>query len=114
MEESQKREQGESQPPTAAPFFKGDLPNFNAWQLAWELGYTIAVPIVALALVGRWADRQLETSPWLLLAGVVMSVTISSALVYRKIAPILKSQITNPKSQTISNHQNSHDQSEKV
>ena len=89
MEESQKREQGESQPPTAAPFFKGDLPNFNAWQLAWELGYTIAIPIVALALAGRWGDRMLGTSPWFLLGGVLLSVVISTALVYRKIKRIL-------------------------
>ncbi|KKU77250.1 MAG: hypothetical protein UY03_C0018G0028 [Parcubacteria group bacterium GW2011_GWA2_47_64] len=63
--------------------------DFNAWQLAWELGYTIAIPIVALALVGRWMDKQLETSPWLLLVGIVLSIFISSAMVYRKVSKIL-------------------------
>ena len=71
--------------------------------MAWELGYTIAVPIVLLALVGRFADKHFETSPWLLLAGILLSIIVSSALVYRKISPILKSQITNPKPQTNSN-----------
>ena len=65
------------------------LPNWSAWQLAWELGYTIAIPIVALALVGRWGDRMLGTSPWFLLGGVLLSVVISTALVYRKIKRIL-------------------------
>lgn len=75
----------------SAPFSKGELrANFNAWALAWELGYTIAIPIVALALVGRWADKAWETSPWMLLAGVVVSVVVSSALVYRKVSRIIR------------------------
>lgn len=63
--------------------------DFSAWQLAWELGYTIAIPIVLLALLGRWADRMLGTSPWLLLLGVLLSTVISSFIVYRKISRIL-------------------------
>ena len=63
--------------------------NFSAWQLAWELGYTIAVPIVILALVGRFADKQFDSAPWLLLGGIVLSVFISSALVYRKVRKLL-------------------------
>jgi len=64
--------------------------NFNAVQLAWELGYSIAIPIVLLALAGRWADKQFETSPWFLLIGIVVSIVISSFLVYRKTKNILK------------------------
>lgn len=86
-ESEKKTETTGEQPPKATPFAKGD---FSAWQLAWELGYTIAIPIVVFALAGRWADKQLETSPWLLLAGVVVSVLISSSLVYRKVKNILK------------------------
>ena len=79
---------------------------FKAWQLAWELGYTIAIPIVILALLGRYADKAWGTSPWLLLAGVLCSIVTSSSLVYHKVAKILKSQTTNSKLQTISNGQN--------
>jgi LPXTG-motif cell wall-anchored protein len=57
--------------------------------LAWELGYTIAVPLVALALGGRWLDKKLETSPWLLLAGILLSIAISSWLVYKKTLDII-------------------------
>lgn len=64
--------------------------DFNAWQLAWELGYTIAIPIVIFALLGRWADKAWGTSPWLLLAGIVVSIMISSFAVYRKVKNILK------------------------
>ena len=66
------------------------IPNFSAWQLAWELGYTIAIPIVLFALLGRLADKYFDTSPWLLLAGVILSVVMSSFLVYRKVRGILK------------------------
>ena len=89
MVESEKEETTPTSADGGTPFFKGDLPNFNAWQLAWELGYTIAIPIVALALAGRWGDRMLGTSPWFLLGGVLLSVVISTALVYRKIKRIL-------------------------
>jgi ATP synthase protein I len=63
---------------------------FRAWALAGELGYTIAVPIVALALLGRIADKYLNTSPWLLLTGIVLSILISTWLVYRKTIDLLR------------------------
>lgn len=62
---------------------------FRPLQLAFELGYMIAIPIVAFALAGRFADKYFETSPWLLLAGICTSILISSYLVYKKVAPIL-------------------------
>ncbi|MDP3986043.1 MAG: AtpZ/AtpI family protein [Candidatus Veblenbacteria bacterium] len=57
---------------------------FKALGLAWELGYTIAVPLVVLALAGRLVDRWLGTSPWFLLVGVLLSIVISTWTVYRK------------------------------
>ena len=64
--------------------------NFSTWQLAWELGYTITIPIVALALVGRMLDKRFETSPWLLLAGIVVSIIVSSFMVYRKVKDVIR------------------------
>jgi len=63
---------------------------FGALGLAWELGYTIAVPLVALAIFGRFLDKKLGTSPWLLLAGILVSIAVSSWLVYKKTLDILK------------------------
>ena len=63
--------------------------NFKALALAWELGYTIAVPIVVLALLGRLADKAWGTSPWLLLFGIVVSITFSSWLIYRKVKELM-------------------------
>jgi len=63
---------------------------FSALGLAWEMGYTIAVPLVALALGGRFLDKKLGTAPWLLLFGILISIAVSSWLVYKKTLDILK------------------------
>ena len=62
---------------------------FSALSFAWELGYTIAVPIVVLALLGRFLDKKLGTSPWLLLAGILISILLSSWAVYKKTLDII-------------------------
>ncbi|MFA6285353.1 MAG: AtpZ/AtpI family protein [Parcubacteria group bacterium] len=63
---------------------------FSALGLAWELGYTIAVPLVALALLGRFLDKKLGTAPWLLLFGILISIAVSSWAVYKKTLDIMK------------------------
>jgi len=63
---------------------------FSALSLAWELGYSIALPLVIFALLGRWLDKKFATSPWLFLLGIILAVTISSYLVYRKTMEIIK------------------------
>ena len=64
--------------------------SWSAVGLAWELGYTIAVPIVVLALLGRYLDKKLGTTPWLLLAGILISIAVSSWAVYKKTLDIMK------------------------
>jgi F0F1-type ATP synthase assembly protein I len=63
--------------------------SFSALSFAWELGYTIAVPIVVLALLGRFLDKKLGTSPWLLLAGILLSIVVSSYAIYKKTLDII-------------------------
>ena len=63
--------------------------SFSALGLAWELGYTIAVPIVVLALAGRYLDKKLGTSPWILLIGILLSIAVSSWAVYKKTLDII-------------------------
>lgn len=65
----------------------------NLWSvlnLAWQLGYTIALPIAILGIGGAWLDKKFETSPWLLMTGILLSVVISGIAVYRKIKEITK------------------------
>ncbi len=50
----------------------------QALLIGWELGYSIAVPIVLLALGGRLLDRHFGTSPLFLLAGILVSLVTST------------------------------------
>jgi F0F1-type ATP synthase assembly protein I len=65
------------------------LKSLRLWSLALELGYTIALPLVAAALVGRLLDRHLGTAPWLLLAGILISIAVSTWLIYKKIKGLI-------------------------
>ena len=58
--------------------------------MAWDLGWIIALPLVLLALGGRVLDNKLGTSPLFLIAGLLLSLVVSSLLVYRKIKEISK------------------------
>ncbi|MDP2789520.1 MAG: AtpZ/AtpI family protein [bacterium] len=63
------------------------------WQalgMAWELGYIIAIPIVILGLGGRFLDKRFDTSPWLFLAGVLLSIVLTSFGLVWKFKKLLK------------------------
>lgn len=59
--------------------------SLKLWPLAWELGYTIAVPIVTFALIGRFADKSFGTSPLFLLLGIAFALIVTGILVWKKI-----------------------------
>ncbi|MDA2922159.1 AtpZ/AtpI family protein [Patescibacteria group bacterium AH-259-L07] len=63
------------------------------WQsisIALQLGYAIALPLVIFAIGGRLLDKHYDSSPIFLLTGVVLSLIISSILVFIKIQRIVK------------------------
>lgn len=65
----------------------------NPWEalgFAWELGYTIAIPIALLGFGGAMLDKKLSTTPLFILIGIIISLTISSIAVYRKVKMINK------------------------
>jgi hypothetical protein len=41
--------------------------------------------LVGGVLLGHWLDGRMDTSPWLLLAGLVMGITLSSLAVVRQL-----------------------------
>lgn len=63
---------------------------WDALGLAWEMGYTIAIPLVVLAFGGRFLDRWLGTAPWLMLAGIGVAIAISSIAITRKIRSVCR------------------------
>jgi len=58
--------------------------DFNPISLAFELGYTIAIPLVIFALAGRYADKYFDSSPLWLIVGLIVSIAITSFLLVRK------------------------------
>lgn len=64
--------------------------SWSALSLAWELGYTIAIPIVIFALLGRFLDKKLGTSPFLLLAGIFLSLIITTIGITKKTMKVMK------------------------
>ena len=55
----------------------------------FEIGYTIAIPAVVMTFGGRWLDGYFGTGPWLLLAGLLLSMPISALAVWKKIKPLM-------------------------
>lgn len=55
----------------------------QALAIGWELGYSIAIPIVLFALSGRFLDRHYGTSPLFLLIGVLISLVSTSLWLMR-------------------------------
>ena len=61
----------------------------EAFGFAWEMGYTMTIPLVALALGGRFLDKYLNSSPAFLLIGIFLSVIVSSILLGIKATQII-------------------------
>lgn len=64
--------------------------NFSALRLAGELGFTITIPLIILALAGRLVDKHYHTSPLFLLIGIFLSLIISTYGIFRTVNPVLK------------------------
>jgi len=58
--------------------------------LAWEMGYTIAGPLVVLAFLGRFLDKKYESSPIALLSGIFLAMLISGVVVFKKTKKIME------------------------
>lgn len=71
--------------------------SWSAVGFAWELGYSIAIPLVIFTLGGRLLDKKLGTSPWLLLAGLFISIVVTFYIVYQKLMVIIKDQESSDK-----------------
>lgn len=61
----------------------------QAFGLAWQFGYTMAIPLVLFALGGRLLDKHFNTSPLFLLIGIIISIAVSSILIGMKAVKII-------------------------
>jgi len=65
----------------------------NPWKLvsfALELGFLITIPLLALALAGRFLDTALKSSPIFFLLAVVISIVISTIIVVKKVGMLIQ------------------------
>lgn len=57
---------------------------------AWDFGVIVVLPLVVLAILGRYLDRRYGTEPWIFLGAVVLSIVITTVLVVMKLSKIIK------------------------
>lgn len=65
---------------------------WSVFSLAMELGYLIAIPLVVMALLGRFLDKKFDSSPWIFLAGICLAIVITTYLVYKKTISVFEDQ----------------------
>jgi F0F1-type ATP synthase assembly protein I len=59
--------------------------------LASELGFIIALPLVAFALGGKWLDHKMHnTTPWFTLLGIVLAITSTTVWITKKLKKYIK------------------------
>jgi F0F1-type ATP synthase assembly protein I len=57
---------------------------------AWDFGVIVVLPLVVLAILGRYLDRRYGTEPWIFLGGVIVSIVMTTILVVMKLSRIVK------------------------
>ena len=59
-------------------------------RLAFELGFIIALPVVAFGYLGKWLDGRSGTYPLLTLIGIATAIPSTSFWMYRKFRSYFK------------------------
>jgi hypothetical protein len=72
---------------------KSTDPKVNKWglvNLAMELGFIIALPLVAFALGGKWLDQRIgNDTPWFTLLGVILAITFTTMWLTKRIKELI-------------------------
>ncbi len=63
---------------------------WQAMEVVWDIGISIAVPVVLFTLGGRWLDKRYGTSPFFILVGLFLSLAVSTLITVRKGKEIAK------------------------
>ena len=59
--------------------------SFKALPLAFELGFTIALPLALFAFFGRLVDKAFSTTPLFLLSGIGIALAVTTYFIYKKV-----------------------------
>lgn len=68
-----------------------DFAKKQAVALAFELGYIIAIPILAFGYLGKYLDAAWGTHPYLKVAGLLLAIISSSVWLYKKFSQVFES-----------------------
>lgn len=52
--------------------------------VAFQLGFIIALPVIAFGIFGKWLDGKAGTYPLLTLIGILTAIVFTSIWIYRK------------------------------
>ena len=63
---------------------KNGLTKGQLASLAFELGFIIALPIVAFGFAGKWLDARYGTEPLFTLVGIIFAIASTSVWIYKK------------------------------
>ena len=55
-----------------------------ALKIMGNFGVSLAVPVVALVLLGQWLDEKYNTRPWFLAIGFTLAAVTSAKIIYNK------------------------------
>ena len=66
----------------------------NKWALvsiASEMGFIIALPLVVLALAGKWLDHKVGNStPWFTLLGILLAIVSTTVWLVKRLKEYIK------------------------
>ena len=60
------------------------ISKLEAVGFVWNVFMAIALPAMACAFAGRWADTRFKTSPWMTLIGLLIALALSGYIVSRQ------------------------------
>lgn len=76
--------------PSSSPPYKGgekrggSLNKSELVSIAFQLGFIIALPVIAFGFLGKWLDAKAGTYPMLTLIGILTAILATSVWMYRK------------------------------
>jgi len=73
---------------------KPESPSLDKWrmaQFAAELGFIIALPLLALGFLGKFLDNKWGTEPYLALAGILLAIISTTVWLTRRIKELINS-----------------------
>lgn len=65
-------------------------PLLRGLALGLQLGLSVAIPLVALGLGGRWLDAQTGTFPLFFLSGLLLGVILGLLLMFRAVRRVIE------------------------